>query len=66
MRCHVLVALALAFGCHSRDIPQPSASAAGAKPPDAQLTQASGAKIALADVLHQHAQTIVVFYRGFY
>jgi uncharacterized protein YcfL len=38
----------------------------GAKAPDGQLTQVSGAKIAFADVLHQHAQTVVVFYRGFY
>jgi hypothetical protein len=38
----------------------------GAKAPDAQLSQTSGAKIALADLLPRHAQTVVVFYRGFW
>jgi uncharacterized protein YcfL len=79
MRTRELVAaLALMSGC-SHKAPQaeatPQASAAGAaagatvvgaKAPGGQLTQVSGTKIALADVLHQHAQTVVVFYRGFY
>ena len=43
-----------------------SAIDVGAQAPDAQLTGASGTKVALADVLHQHAQTVVVFYRGFW
>jgi hypothetical protein len=38
----------------------------GAKAPDAQLSQTSGVKIALADLLPKHAQTVVVFYRGFW
>ena len=40
--------------------------AIGAPAPDAQLANAAGAKVALADVLHHHAQTVVVFYRGFW
>lgn len=68
----LLVALGLLFGCGhqaARPVvaPAPSASVAvGAKAPDAQLTRANGTKLALADVLHAHAQTVVVFYRGFW
>ena len=74
----LVVALAVMAGC-SPKAPQPEAAAAGpstpaataapavnARSPGGQLTQSSGAKIALADVLHRHAQTVVVFYRGFY
>ena len=68
----LLVALALLLGCSHKAAPvevahEPSAAAApGARAPSAQVTQTSGQKIALADLLHQHAQTIVVFYRGFW
>jgi hypothetical protein len=47
------------------DASAPSA-AEGTHAPDAQLTDSSGAKVALAELLHQHAQTVVVFYRGFW
>ena len=43
-----------------------SAIAVGARAPDAQLVGTTGAKVALADRVHQHAQTVVVFYRGFW
>jgi hypothetical protein len=68
----LVVALALMSGCSRKAAPAevapppPATAAVSAKAPDGQLTQGSGTKIALADVLHQHAQTIVVFYRGFY
>ncbi len=68
----LLVALALLFGCSHKAGPvevaheSSPAAAPGAKAPDAQVTQTSGEKIALADLLHQHAQNIVVFYRGFW
>lgn len=74
----LVVALALMSGCSHKasqveGAPQASAASAtagatavGAKATGGQLTQVSGTKIALADVLHQHAQTVVVFYRGFY
>jgi hypothetical protein len=44
----------------------PSTVAVNAIAPGGTLTDPSGAKIALADLLHRHAQTVVVFYRGFY
>ncbi|HEU4728610.1 MAG TPA: hypothetical protein VFT22_11990 [Kofleriaceae bacterium] len=68
----LIFALALACGCGHKGSPAegshgPAApNAVGAHAPDAQLTGATGAKVALADLLHQHAQTVVVFYRGFY
>lgn len=43
-----------------------SAIAVGARAPEAQLVGTTGAKVALADLVHQHAQTVVVFYRGFW
>jgi hypothetical protein len=70
----VALALAVVSGC-SHKAPQTEAapatsaagaSAVGAKVPAGQLTGVAGTKIALADVLHRHAQTVVVFYRGFY
>jgi uncharacterized protein YcfL len=68
----LIVALALLFGCSHKAAPvevaheASPAAAPGAKPAEAQVTQTSGEKIALAEVLHQHAQNIVVFYRGFW
>jgi hypothetical protein len=68
----VALALALGAGCAHKAAPaeatdpQAVSIAVGAKAPDGSLTQTSGTQIALADVLRQHAQTIVVFYRGFY
>lgn len=50
----------------ARTAPAQSAIDVGAPAPDAQLTRASGDRVALADVLHQHAQTVLVFYRGFW
>lgn len=67
--------LVLAPGCSHRSSPaevaaqgpaQASAVAVGAAAPGAQLVGTTGEKIALADLLHGHAQTVVVFYRGFW
>ena len=66
-----------ASGCSHRSSPaevgaqasaqvEASAIAVGARAPDAQLVGTTGAKVALADLVHQHAQTVVVFYRGFW
>jgi len=38
----------------------------GSKAPAGELAEASGVKIALADILREHKQNVVVFYRGFY
>lgn len=73
----VSVAVALCSGCGQRSSPpvervpaQAEAGAAGAAvgspAPAAQLTTTSGTRLALADALHQHARTVVVFYRGFW
>jgi uncharacterized protein YcfL len=45
---------------------QASAIAVGATAPEAQLVGTTGDRVALADLLHRHAQTVVVFYRGFW
>jgi hypothetical protein len=50
----------------SASAPAASSVEVGAQAPDARLTRTSGEKVALADVLHQHAQTVLVFYRGFW
>jgi hypothetical protein len=62
-----------ALGCSHRSTPaevapqaQASAVAVGAAAPEAQLVGTTGDKVALADRLHGHAQTVVVFYRGFW
>lgn len=62
-----------ASGCSHRSSPaevapqaEASAIAVGARAPEAQLVGTAGAKVALADLVHQHAQTVVVFYRGFW
>ncbi|HEX3480806.1 MAG TPA: hypothetical protein VHT91_37580 [Kofleriaceae bacterium] len=66
--------LAAAPGCSHRSSPtdvaqvqaEASAIAVGAQAPEAQLVGTTGGKVALADRVHQHAQTVVVFYRGFW
>lgn len=67
------LALAIAAGCSGKPSPvatgQPPSSsgvAVGARAPDGQLTRATGTKVALAEVLHAHARTVLVFYRGFW
>ncbi len=67
------LALAPTLGCSHGSSPteaqvpaQTSAVAVGATVPEAQLVGTTGGKVALADLLHQHAQTVVVFYRGFW
>ena len=71
------LALAPAPGCSHRSSPaevaaqtpaqaEASAIAVGARAPEAQLVGTTGAKVALAELVHQHAQTVVVFYRGFW
>jgi len=72
----LVIALALVFGCSNGTAPvatahQPPAAVgsspvAGAKAPDGQLTGTSGTKIALAGALHEHARTVLVFYRGYW
>lgn len=42
------------------------ALAVGAAAPEAQLVDATDRKVALGDRLHRRAQTVVVFYRGFW
>jgi hypothetical protein len=68
----VVASLAVALGCSGAPKPplggtqQPTGAAVGAVAPDAQLTDASGARVALATALHRRAETVVVFYRGFW
>lgn len=73
----LVISLGLALGCSapssSRPAPgssaaeaQASAIAVGATAPEAQLVGTTGQKVALAEQLHHHAQTVVVFYRGFW
>lgn len=71
-RAAALVGFALALGCgHHFNAAEAShvqatAVATGAPAPDVQLTSTSSATVRLADVLREHAQTVIVFYRGFY
>ena len=64
--------VAAAFGCgHDYDPVvashlQATAVAVGAPAPDGELASASGQPVRMAAALHGHAQTIVVFYRGFF
>lgn len=44
----------------------PGGVAIGAKAPDGTLTDARGSKVALAELLHRHARSVLVFYRGFW
>jgi hypothetical protein len=53
-------------GAAAATAPSAHAAAIGTPAPDAQLTGTSGEKVALADQLHRHARTVVVFYRGFW
>lgn len=66
----LLASLVLALGCGGAPKPAPVSPQAGGAPgtaaPDAQLTDASGARVALASVLRRRAETVVVFYRGFW
>ena len=61
-----LVALIVASlaACGSRSVP--SGTEVGATPPAITLTSTANTKVALADVAHAHAQTIVVFYKGYF
>ena len=61
-----LVALLVATlaACGSRSVP--TGTEVGATPPPITLTSTSNAKVALADITHAHAQTIVVFYKGYF
>jgi hypothetical protein len=72
-----LVALVIALGCSHTPPTTPAppgtpaaseraAADVGGQAPAAQLTRTSGDKVALNGLLHQHAQTVVVFYRGFW
>jgi uncharacterized protein YcfL len=66
----LLVSLLVGVGCGRGAAPpqvhDQAAAVVGARAPDGQLTRASGDKVAMTDVLRQHAQTVVVFYRGFW
>lgn len=53
-------------GSSLAEVAQARAVAVGATAPEAQLIGTTGTKVALADLLHRHAQTVVVFYRGFW
>jgi uncharacterized protein YcfL len=60
----------VAAGCASKPAPVARAPASllavGSKAPDGPLTRAAGSQVALADVLREHARTVLVFYRGFW
>jgi hypothetical protein len=65
------LALALVFSVacsHAKTAPADVVPgvAVGATAPSVSLTTTSGKTIAFDEVLHGNAQTIVVFYRGFY
>lgn len=72
MRMLLVASLAFALGCSSSSKSPPpgqppqSGTQVGARVPDAQLTDPAGGKVALAGVLHRHARSVVVFYRGFW
>ena len=66
-----VLGLVLALGCHHFDAVeakhvQSTALAVGAAAPDVALTTSSNGKVSLASVMRDHAQTVIVFYRGFY
>jgi cytochrome oxidase Cu insertion factor (SCO1/SenC/PrrC family) len=62
-------AFAVALGC-SRSVtpgePQKTEVVSSAPAPDAELSDASGTMVTLSTVLGRHAETILVFYRGFW
>jgi hypothetical protein len=67
----IAVALGLGLGigaCHHDPPPDPAkAEAVGARMPAAgTLTSTDNKQVALADVVGAHAQTVVVFYRGYF
>jgi hypothetical protein len=65
----LLVVSGLAIGaCHHDPPPDPAkAEPVGAKvATTAMLTGVDGKQVALADVVGQHAKTVVVFYRGYF
>lgn len=64
MRLSVML-LVLVAAC-SKPAPVQPLTAVGATPPPIKLTTGANQQVALADLTGAHAQTIVVFYRGFY
>lgn len=67
----LLVSLIFALGCGPSAAieiaqAQSHAVAVGAPAPAVQLVGTTGNQVALADLLHQHDQSVVVFYRGFW
>jgi len=63
------LALVLSVACSHAKAPATEVVpgvAVGATAPSVSLTTPSGKSIAFDEVLHGNAQTIVVFYRGFY
>ena len=50
--------------CGSRSAP--TGTEVGATPPAITLTSTTNTKVALADITHAHAQTVVVFYKGYF
>ncbi|MGH9886192.1 MAG: hypothetical protein ACREBE_11720, partial [bacterium] len=60
-----------ALGCSGSNNASPGQSQkpegmVGAPASDVELSDASGAKVMLASVVGRHAETILVFYRGFW
>lgn len=65
MQVRFLAALVVvAAACGARTTP--TGTEVGAVPPAITLTSTTNTKVALADVTKAHAQTVVVFYRGFF
>jgi hypothetical protein len=63
------LALVLSVACSHAKAPAADVVpgvAVGATAPAVSLTTTSGKTVAFDDVLHGNAQTVVVFYRGFY
>ncbi len=68
-----VIAIVLAMGCGGHKFDpveaahvETTALAVGTAVPLGPLTSTSGAPVAFADLTRGHAQTVVVFYRGFY
>lgn len=59
----IAVLLVLAAACSK---PVQPLTEVGATPPGITLTSGANARVALADYTGAHAETIVVFYRGFF